>query len=373
MRNLKKAFPKQEAKRKCVFLNNARTTLQPSISLCARQSFSRLVTRIGIQALFDHKIKVCRQKIAALLKCTEAEIFFFPQGCTTALNYVAITLAQKIAECKDRSKVIISQAEHHSNYVPWLAYFKDVDILPLDAVTKEIILPAAAEMRKAVLLSLSAKSNVLGRLWNNSFADLADVVRQAHDVGCPVLLDGAQVVLDPMFNLQKVKADFFVFSAHKIYGPPNLGILFMRNKMQQSFPVPDQTYRTMPLFEIMEFERSLHFVKKAKVSKILLAEEALARDLKVFLEQFSFVRVVSNGRGNIVTFVTEGIHSHDLADILAQEGIFIRAGDHCAKPLHDALAISNSSRVSFACYNDKKDLAKFKQAFIAACDFLLQK
>ena len=121
-----------------VFLDNARTTQALELSAKQKAKLKRHLAQYGFANVAAENLRLCRKKIAKLLSCDEDEIFFFPQGCTAAINYVAITLAQNLTSL-EKSQIITTQAEHHANYLPWLAYFQEVQILPLDQKSKKII------------------------------------------------------------------------------------------------------------------------------------------------------------------------------------------------------------------------------------------
>jgi selenocysteine lyase/cysteine desulfurase len=304
----------------------------------------------------------CKIRLAKFLHCNPDELFFFPQGSTAAINYVAMTM--KI------DNILISEVEHHANYLPWLANIKNVEILSLDTSSMSISLPTSKQLSNASLISISAKSNVIGNIWTNNYSDLKKIIELAHQNKCLVMIDAAQAILDPFFNLKTVPADIVVFSAHKIYGPTNLGVMFISKKIHTTINLPDQTVETLPLISIANFNESLKFIKNKKVFGNLKQEKDLAQELINFLNTFEFVKIFSNQPGSIISFSIEKIHPHDLADLLRQQSIVVSSGNHCAKPLHDKLGIFSSVRISLGCYNDLSDVLKFKKGFIAACRFL---
>jgi len=363
-KNRKKLFSVFDTNKNLIYLDSAKTCYLP-------KSVEKIYKKrhLSLQNL-KANLYYCKVKITKLLKCRIDEIFFVPQGTTCAINYIALTLKKLLLKQNTKTTIVTTQAEHHANYLPWLAHFQNVEILPLDTETKKISSPSKEQLQKTFLLTITAKSNVLGNLWNKNFFDLKKLINNAHSQKTLVMIDGAQVALDPNFNLKKVAADIFVFSAHKVYGPKNLGILFISKKLQSLIPGPKQNIETLPLTAINTFNQTLKFIRKRKIAKDSNYQKKLAQKLTAFLKQFSFVKIISNDHSNIITFFIDDIHAHDLCDLLGQQNIIVRAGNHCAKPLHDALQISSTIRISFGYYNDEKDIIAFKKGFIAACHFL---
>lgn len=359
-RDLKKLFPFFKANKGVVYFNNASTTQKPREMISALSRFEKK----GLD--FQSVLNSCRKKVAKLLSCGVDEVFFVSQGCTVAFNYLA-------REClrKKMDHVITSEAEHHANFLPWLQMARQVDIVSSGAKNGGALTVSGALLGAADVLSLSARSNVAGRLWNKDWSDLVNVVNLAHDNNCLVFLDAAQAALQPGFDLNVIAADAVAFSAHKIYGPTNLGILFIRKNVQSKVVPPSQSLDVLPTLQVIEFERTLNFLERQRICKSDSRLKAIVCDLVDFLRGFDFVKIISNPQdSSIVSFTTRGIHSHDLVDLLSQHKVYLRAGNHCAKPLHDALGVSNSTRISLACYNDWDDVRVFKKAFVETVRFL---
>lgn len=374
--NTKKHFPFFKHNPNITYLNNAATTHKPHAMIAARSKFLAKNKNKSIETIYQNIQKAlftCKKMLAEHLNCLPSEVFFFSQGTTKIINLVAQCLKKKQAPGKDM--IISSELEHHSNYVPWLAHFDKVKILKLDQMAMSLEKPTDLDLSQVLLLTLTAHSNVLGQVWQKDYSDLKDRILEAHTHGALVLLDGAQALEDSI-DLKYLDPDIFVFSAHKFYGPTNLGIAIVKTKIQPIFCF-SQEINSLPGLEIVEFLATLKFLKQKRVLKAKKQQKnytRLSKELLSFLQSFSEVHILKTKHfatnQKIISFYVDKIHSHDIADLLAQDGIIVRAGNHCAKPMHDALFITNSMRISLACYNNLKDITNFKKAFKKALSFL---
>src|SRR5438270_2626379 len=295
----------------------------------------------------------------------------FTRGATEAINLVARTLPKD-----GRDRVLLSQLEHHSNIVPWQLAGYEVDAVPLTPDGR-IDLDAAEAMltQEHRVVPLAHVSNVLGSILDARRA--ADI---AHSKGALLLLDGCQAVPRLPVDVTAIGADFYAFSAHKLYGPTGIGCLWGPAELLQSLP-PWQGGGAM--IDSVIFERTtfadpparfeagtphivgaigLHaavdWVQGVGIEAISAHETALAAECRQALRSLNFISLYGpEDSAGIVSFNVDGVHPHDTATILDDAGVAVRAGHHCAQPLMDWLGVAATGRASFAVHSDSSDVA----------------
>jgi cysteine desulfurase/selenocysteine lyase len=300
----------------------------------------------------------------------KAEELVFTRGATEAINLVARTLPKE-----GRGRVLLSQLEHHSNIVPWQLAGFEVDAVPLTHEGK-IDLDAADAMltEQHRILALAHVSNVLG-----SVLDVKRAARIAHSRGALLLLDGCQAVPRLPVDVADIGADFYAYSAHKLYGPTGIGCLWGRSELLGELPpwqgggsmIDRVTFeRTTYLDAPARFEAGtphivgaigLHaaigWVEKLGVDTIHAHECALIAEARSALSNIGGVTIYGpEDSAGIVSFNVEGVHAHDTATILDDAGVAVRAGHHCAQPLMDWLGVNATARASFAAHSDSSDI-----------------
>lgn len=371
MRSIKKYFPWFAKNPGRVYLNSAATTHKPRLmTRSLLWNFSKFINsdfRAQQELILRYEF-LCKRILAKLLKIdlTKADIFFVPGGATACINLVAKALVVD----QDRS-IILSPADHHANYLPWLQYFKKIEFAEFDP-SSFLFKNLARTMQqiRPSLFAVASSSNVLGAIWDKKWLKLKQAIQVAAGVDSLVFLDGSQTVFDTSFSWKFLSPDFFCFSAHKMFGPTNLGVLVVLKKHQKLIHKDICTFLPIRL-EIVEFFESLKLIK----SKGLIARNSLQRLFFLylnFLKSVPAVKIISNQDipSKVITFVVLGFHAHDFADLLAEEKIIVRAGNHCAKPIHDLLEIDNSIRLSLAPSSDKKDFFLFKRKFLKVLNFM---
>ena len=358
LRSFKKAFPFFSSKN-ISFLNSASTTHKPKPVVSALLKFSCRHKNISEKSdLFEKKMLTCKRLLANVLRCKKFHINFFPQGTTVCLNFLARMLFDKDS---DRT-IYLLDTEHNANVFPWQKLFPNVVILPQREMFDVAFKPGS-------VLALAAVSNMLGNIWKKDFSDLKNLISKAKDSGAIVVVDAAQAVIDKYFFIDEFEADYFAFSAHKFFGPTNLGVIISRDSLAMS------AHRLDPRdlgFELIEFCQALKFVQKSKAKLFDLAP--LAEKFYQFLKSFKKVKILNEeqvlkNQSKIILFDVEGVHPHDAADVLSQEGVVMRAGNHCALEANKKLNVNSSLRISLACYNDEKDFKRFKKSFSKMIDF----
>lgn len=321
--------------------------------------------------------EAARRKVAGLIGGAENELVF-TRGATEAINLVAQTWGVQNLKAGDR--ILISTLEHHANIVPWQMLRDrtgvDIDVCPL---TEDglIDLDAAERMLTPAhkLVALAHVSNVLG-----STLDAPRAVALARSVGAKILLDGCQSVARLTVDVKALDADFYVFSAHKLYGPTGIGALWARAEILDAMPpwhgggamidkvtFEKTTYAPAPqrfeagtpaIVEAIGFGAAVDFVAAQGLPAIHAHECALVAKAREALGRMNSVKLFGPAdSAGILSFALEGVHPHDLGTILDEEGVAIRAGHHCAQPLMAHLGVPATARASFGIYSDESDIA----------------
>jgi len=320
--------------------------------------------------------EAARRRVAKFIGGQENEIVFV-RGATEGINLVAQCWAGTILKPGDR--ILLSQLEHHSNIVPWQMVAErtgaQIDVIPLTE-NHRIDLDAMAAMLtpQHKLVALAHVSNVLG-----SVLDAKRAAALAHSVGAKLLIDGCQAVPRLPVNVADLDCDFYVFSGHKLYGPTGIGVLWGRYDLLDAMP-PYQgggsmidrvtfertTYAPPPgRFEagtphitgVIGLHAAIDYVDGIGLDRIHAHETALVATTREALAGLNSVRVFGPAdSAGIVSFEVEGVHPHDVATILDEANVAIRAGHHCAQPLMDSLGVAATARASFGVYNGATDI-----------------
>ncbi|CAD5108271.1 aminotransferase class V-fold PLP-dependent enzyme [Zestomonas carbonaria] len=330
-----------------------------------------------------------RAKAAQWLNAESPGQIIFTRGCTEALNLLAYGLE---AQFHPGDQLVVGAAEHHANLLPWqqLAQRRGLElvVLPLDedgAIDRE----QAARLigPRCRLLAIGQLSNVLGR-WQ----PLAELFALARANGALTVVDGAQGAVHARPDVQALDCDFYVFSAHKLYGPEGVGVLYGREdalqrlnhwqfggEMVQVTDYQSATFRPAPLgFEagtpaigaVIGLGASLDYLQGLDATAVTAHEATLHAQLLDGLAQRSGLRVLGSPQVALASFVVDGIHNADLAHLLGEQGIAVRAGHHCAMPLYGTLGLSGAVRVSLGLYSDSADLERFFNALDLALELL---
>ena len=321
--------------------------------------------------------EAARRKVARFIGAAESEIVF-TRGATEAINLVAQTWGA--AHLKAGDRILLSTLEHHSNIVPWQLLRArtgvEIDVCPLTPDGR-IDLDIAERMltREHKLVALAHVSNVLG-----STLDVKRAATLAHAVGAKLLIDGCQAVPRLAVDVAALGCDFYVFSAHKLYGPTGIGALWARAELLDAMPpwqgggamidrvtFAETTFAPPParfeagtpaIVEAIALGAAVDYVSAIGLDAIHAHETALVAQCRDALARMNSVTLFGpEDSAGIVSFALEGVHPHDLGTILDEEGVAIRAGHHCAQPLMDHLGVPATARASFGIYNDEDDVA----------------
>ena len=328
-------------------------------------------------ASMTYAFEAARERVARFIGAAAADEIVFVRGATEAINLVAQSWGRTQLESGDR--IMLSMLEHHSNIVPWQILQKDVDVAidvaPLTADGR-IDLDAMAAMLtpRHKLVALAHVSNVLG-----SMLDVERAAALAHGVGAALLVDGCQAVPRMPVDVQALGCDFYVFSAHKLYGPTGFGVLWgkaehlelmppvqgggaMIDKVSfagTTFAAPPARFEagTPHIVGALGLHAAIDYVDAIGLDAIHAHEAALVAETRSALRALNSVRLFGpEDSAGIVSFAVEGVHPHDVGTILDESRVAIRAGHHCAQPLMEHLGVEATARASFGVYNGKQDV-----------------
>ncbi|MCF7203223.1 aminotransferase class V-fold PLP-dependent enzyme [Pseudomonas oligotrophica] len=330
-----------------------------------------------------------RIKIARWLNASSPTEIVFTRGATEALNLLAYGLEHLIGA---GDELVISALEHHANLLPWqqlaLRRGARLMVLPLDADGR-IDLDAAQRLigPRTRLLAVSQLSNVLG-----SWQPLQPLLELARRHGALSVVDGAQGVAHGRHDLQALACDFYVLSSHKLYGPDGVGALFGRGEallqlhhwqfggeMVRIAEFEHAEFHAAPLgFEagtppiagVIALGASLDYLAGLDANAVLAHEQALHGKLLDGLRARAGVRLLGSPQAALASFVVDGVHHADLSQLLIEQGIAVRSGNHCAMPLMKRLGLDGAIRVSLGLYNDESDLQRLFSALDAALELL---
>ena len=320
-----------------------------------------------------------REKIAKFINASSSREVIYTRNTTESINLVAYSWAR--ANLKAGDLVILTEMEHHSNLVPWHMLQMERGIeLEFISVTEDGLLDLETYKtllsRRPKLVSFTHMSNVLGTI-----NPAAEIIRLAHEAGAIALVDGAQSVPHLQVDMQALDADFYAFSAHKMCGPTGIGALYGKSALLEAMPpfmgggdmikeVKLRSFRanTLPhkfeagtpaIAEAIGFGAAVDYLSTIGMDKIAAHEHEITEYALDRLEEIPGVKLFgpsADKKGGVAAFTLDGIHPHDVAQILDRDGIAVRAGHHCAQPLHEKFGIPATSRASFYLYSTKEEV-----------------
>jgi cysteine desulfurase/selenocysteine lyase len=361
-----------------VYLDNSATTQKPNEVIQALQHYytslnaniHRGVHWLSHQATdaYEHT----RLSVQRLINAAHHEEIIFTRGTTESINLVAASWGSSV---KAGDEIIVSALEHHSNLLPWQELCARTGailrIIPInDQGELDLVAYQKLLSPKVRLVALTHISNVIGTV--NPINTMID---WAHQYGSLVLIDGAQAVAHTPVNVQQLDCDFYVFSAHKMYGPTGVGVLYGKRQILENMPpyqlgggmvnqvtYENATYAALPYrFEagtpdiagVVAFKAAIEFIQNIGLEAIHEHEKELLHTAEKLLETVEGVTMIGQAhqKAAALSFVMDNIHPHDIGTILDHEGIAVRVGHHCAMPLMQRFNIPATVRVSFAVYN----------------------
>ena len=369
-----------------VWLDSAATAQKPRVVLDAMRTFAEThyanVHR-GVHALghaATEAYEAARGRVAAFIGAAAADEVVFVRGATEAINLVAASFGRTALRAGD--EIVLTELEHHANIVPWQllreATGVALRVVPIaDDGSVSLDALRAALTPRTRLVAVAHVSNVLGTVL-----PIAEIARLAHAAGARLLVDGCQAVPSRPVDVTALEADFYVFSAHKMYGATGIGVLWGRRELLASMPpwqgggemiasvsferttFKKPPYRfeagTPPIIEAIGLAAACDYLAGLGRSAIAAHEQGLRAQAVGRLRTQPGLRLfAADGpaeRAGILSFVMDGVHPHDIATVLDTAGIAVRAGHHCAQPLMRRLGVAATARASFGLYNTAADV-----------------
>jgi cysteine desulfurase/selenocysteine lyase len=381
-----------------VYLDNAASAQKPEAVITAMAEQARTTyanVHRGLHTLANETTEAfegAREKVRAFLNAASTDEIIFTKGATEAINLVSSILAASI---RPGDEIVLSIAEHHSNIVPWHflrerhgAVLRWVKTLPDGSLDMDGLTAALGPRTR--LVALQHMSNVLGTV-----NDVARAAELAHAVGAEILIDGCQAAVHEAVNVRALDCDWYVFSGHKLYGPTGIGVLYGKcvalakarpyqggGEMIEIVTTEAVTYNapphrfeagTPPILEAVGLGAAIDWLTAFDRAEVAAHEAALYNRAREGLREINGVAVHGEaiGKGAVLAFSLAGAHPHDVAQILDQYGVAIRAGHHCAQPLMTHLGVTATARASFAIYNTSAEVDAFLEALAKARRFLL--
>ena len=397
LKDIKNQFPIFKHQPGLVYLDSTATSLKPKIVIDKiNEYYSEYSANVfrGIYPMSEKataEFEETRGVVSKFINANNSREIIFTRNATESLNLLAYSLGRKIINPGD--EIVTTIMEHHSNFVPWQvlaeevgATFKIIDIdedgnlefkIQNSELLKQII------TKKTKILTLTYVSNVLGTI-----NPIKEIISTAKSINPNIIaiIDAAQAVPHLKIDVQDLGADFIVFSSHKMLGPTGVGVLWGKEKiLKDMYPfmyggdmidevyVDRTTFKDVPhkfeagtpaIGEVIAFKESIKFLEKIGMNNILehekkLTDFAINRLIDTFGQSIKIYGPKKiEDRGGIISFSFDKFHPHDIAQILADQGICVRAGHHCAMPLHTRLKVQATVRASFYIYNDEKDVEK---------------
>ena len=373
-----------------VYLDNAATSQKPRQVLDAERTYYETMNanvHRGVHTLSERATEAyegARGRIARFVGARDAAQVVWTRGTTEAVNLVAWSFVRPRLAKGDA--IVVTQLEHHSNIVPWQLLCErtgaTLDAVPIDdrgdLVMDELERRLAARPK---IVAVAHQSNALGTV--NPVAEIVQLARRA---GAAVLIDGSQAVCHMPVDVRAIGADFYVFTAHKLYGPTGMGVLYGREAVLDAMPpflgggdmirtvtLEKSTWNDLPYkFEAgtphiagaVALDAAIKYVLGVGYDAIAAHEAALLEEATSALEAIPGVRIVGTAKrkASVLSFVMDGIHPHDIGTVVDREGVAIRTGHHCAQPVMDRLGIPATARASFAMYNTHDEVQALASA-----------
>jgi cysteine desulfurase/selenocysteine lyase len=371
--------------RPLVYLDSTATSQKPLAVIEAMDNYYRRSNaniHRGVHTLAEEATALyeqAREKIAKFINAPSARQIIYTRNTTESINLVAYSWAR--ANLRAGDLVILTEMEHHSNLVPWQILQLERDIeLDFIPVTEDGLLDLDVYKtllsRRPKLVSFTQMSNVLGTI-----NPAAEIIRLAHEAGAVTLVDAAQSVPHLKVDVQALDADFLAFSAHKMCGPTGIGALYGKAELLEAMPpflgggdmikvVHLRSFRanTLPhkfeagtpaIAEAVGFGAAVEYLSAIGMDNISAHEHEITEYALERLEEVPGLKVFgpsADKKGGVAAFTFEGVHPHDVAQVLDRDGIAVRAGHHCAQPLHEKFGIPATSRASFYLYNTKEEV-----------------
>ena len=387
---MKNKFPIFKHQPDLVYLDSASTTQRLKSVIQAEIGFyenynaniHRGIYPIGIAA--TNAYEGVRKSVQRFINTVFTHEIIFTSGCTEGVNLVAQSFV--LSQITEGDNIVISAMEHHANLVPWqqvcLLKKAELRVIPMN-YEGVLALNHLGKLldKKTKIVAVTHISNTLGTI-----NPIKKIINEAHKQNIPVLIDAAQSLTTHKIDVQKLDADFLVFSGHKLFGPTGVGVLFGKEKYLNAMPpykfggdmIRDVTFEkttfsalpnkfeagTPNIAGVIGLGKAIDFIEKVGQNKIKKHVEKLLNYATNKLKQIENLEIIGNApeKSGIISFILRGVHPHDVATILAANGVAIRSGHHCTQPTMDFYGIAGTNRVSFSIYNTVEDIDKLIEA-----------
>ena len=372
-----------------IYLDNAATSQVPR---CVVEGIEQMYyttkanVHRGVHTLSQEAtdmVELTREKVRAFLNAASTREIIFTRGTTEAINLVAHSYGDRFV---DGDEIILTVMEHHANIVPWQLLQRNkrlkIAVVPINQAGElDIAAYEALFSSRTRFVSVAHASNVLGTV--NPVKQIIDI---AHSHGVPVLVDGAQATAHMAVDVQALDADFYAFSAHKMYGPSGVGVLYGKEALLADMP-PYQgggemigtvsfegtTFAELPFkfeagtpdfVDIAAFSRTLDYLQMLGIENIAAHEQMLLEAATAGLQQIPGLTIYGTAahKHSVLSFLVDGASSYDIGILLDKLGVAVRTGHHCAQPLMRRLGIEGTVRASFAVYNTMHEVEQFVAA-----------
>jgi len=386
--DLKKRFPVFSKNPNLVFFDTAASALKvdsmiKAVTDCYSYEYANIHRGIyELSSKLTKRYEDARLNVSKFINSPSSENIIFTKSATEGINLVASCLSENYFN--DGDEVLITSLEHHANLVPWHLVSKKIKIITAKIKsTGELDYNDLLEKinSKTKLLAITHMSNVTGSITNFEAIKI-----KANKFDVPILIDGCQFVPHKKLNIKELDPDFYVFSAHKLYGPSGLGILYMKNKwinrlgpyqgggsMIKNVETDSSTYLegfqkfeagTPPIAEVIGLSSSIDFINDVGIDKIYEYESQLTQYAFNQMKKNNDIKIYGDftNQTSIISFNIHGVHFNDLAMLLDKKNIAIRTGHHCAQPFMKCFNISGNARMSVGVYNSKDDIDYFIKA-----------
>mgnify|MGYP000287637636 FL=1 len=380
-----------------VYLDSAATALKPQAVIEATHQFYSLSAGNVHRSQFAEaqrltaRYEAAREKVASLINAPDDKTIVWTRGTTEAINMVAQSYARPRLQPGD--EIIVSAAEHHANLVPWLMVAEQTGAKVVKLPLTPDLLPDVERLTQLItprsrILALGQMSNVTG-----GCPDLARAITLAHAAGMVVMVDGAQGIVHFPADVQQLDIDFYAFSGHKLYGPTGIGVLYGKpelleamspwlggGKMISEVSFDGFTTQAAPwkleagtpnVAGVIGLSAALEWLADVDVAQAENWSRGLATLAEDALAKRPGFRSFRCQDASLLAFDFDGVHHSDMVTLLAESGIALRAGQHCAQPLLAALGVSGTLRASFAPYNTQDDVYALVHAVDRALEILV--
>ncbi|MEZ9439835.1 cysteine desulfurase CsdA [Vibrio atlanticus] len=380
-----------------IYLDSAATTQKPQVVIDAiSQYYSKQNANVhrgshSLTANATSQFEAARDKVAQFIGASSSKEIIWTRGATEALNLIAQTYARSTLQPGD--EILVSEMEHHANIVPW-------QIVAEQTGAKVVKVPMTSDCEFdltafGALLNDRTKIVALAQITNvtGSRQPIEEVIEKAHKMNAIVVVDGAQGIVHEPVDVTALDADFYVFSGHKLYAPAGIGVLYGKLELLEAMPpwhgggkmvervsFSGTTFSELPgKFEAgtpnvagaIALSTAIEWLSGFAQQDVENHIHQLQHETYLALSKLDDIQVLGyQPNASVITFVMDGVHHQDIATLLDQQGIAVRAGHHCAHPLMDALNVKGTVRISFGIYNNLDDVEKLVAAIEKAVDML---